>query len=96
MRLGRVIGSLWATQKDASVDGLRLVLVQPVRADGTPAGRPFASLDTVGAGPGETVLVATSTEAGLPFGRPLVATDATVVGIVDPTPGRPGAGSDRP
>ena len=83
MRLGRVIGCLWATRHDASVDGLRMLVVQPVRADGTDAGRPFASLDTVGAGVGETVLVATSTEAGFPFGRPVVATDATVVGIVD-------------
>ena len=84
MRLARVTGCLWATRHDASVDGLRMVVVQPVRADGTDAGRPFAALDTLGAGPGETVLLATSTEAGLPFGRPLVATDATVVGIVDP------------
>ena len=84
MRLARVTGSLWATQKDDSVEGLRMLVVQPVRADGSDAGRPFVALDTLGAGPGETVLLATSTEAGLPFGRPLVATDATVVGIVDP------------
>ncbi len=83
MTLGRVTGCLWATRHDASVDGLRMLVVQPVRADGTDAGRPFAALDTTGAGPGETVLLATSTEAGLPFGRALVATDKTVVGIVD-------------
>lgn len=93
MTLGRVVGSVWATQKDASLTGQRMLLVQPLRADGTPAGRPFASLDTVGAGPGDRVLVATSTEAGLPF-RPaldLVATDATVVGILDEPERRPGA-----
>lgn len=85
MTVGRVIGSVWATRKDPSLSGLRMVLVQPLRADGTDAGRPFASLDTVGAGPGDRVLVATSTEAGLPFRPPLdlVATDATVVGILD-------------
>ena len=85
MRLGRVIGSVWATRRDATLDGLRMLVVQPIRADGTDAGRPFASLDTVGAGPGDRVLVATSTEAGAPFRAPrgLVATDATIVGIVD-------------
>ena len=88
MTLGRVIGSVWATHRDASVEGKRMLLVQPLRADGTDAGRPFASLDTVGAGPGDRVLVVTSTEAGLPFRPPLdlVATDATIVGIVDADP----------
>ena len=88
MTLGRVIGSVWATHRDASVEGKRMLLVQPLRADGTDAGRPFASLDTVGAGPGDRVLVATSTEAGLPFRPPLdlVATDATIVGILDEEP----------
>ena len=85
MTLGRVIGSVWATQKDATLAGQRMLLVQPTRADGTPAGAPFAALDTAGAGPGDRVLVATSTEAGHPFrpARDLVATDATVVGILD-------------
>ena len=88
MTLGRVVGSVWATRRDASLDGLRMLVVQPVRADGTDAGCLFAALDTVGAGPGDRVLVATSTEAGIPFRPPrtLVATDATVVGIVDPEP----------
>ena len=86
MTLGRVLGSVQATRRDGSLDGLRMLVVQPVRADGTDAGRPFAALDTAGAGPGDRVLVATSTEAGSPFRPPrrLVATDATVVGIVDP------------
>ena len=93
MTLARVIGSVWATRHDETLDGKRMLLVQRVRADGTPVGRPFASLDTVGAGPGDRVLVATSTEAGLPFRPPLdlVATDATIVGIVDPEGMRDGA-----
>lgn len=86
MTLGRVIGSVWATRRDETLGGQRMLLVQRVRADGSDVGRPFASLDTVGAGPGDRVLVVTSTEAGIPFRPPLdlVATDATIVGIVDP------------
>lgn len=86
MRLGRVIGSLWATQKDPSLVGRRMLLVQPTHADGTDAGRPTVALDTADAGPGDTVLYVTSSEAAIPF-RPahaLTATDATVVGVVDP------------
>lgn len=85
MNLGRVIGNVWATQKDATVAGKRMLLVQPIRADGSDAGRPMASLDTCGAGPGETVMYVTSAEAALPFAteQPLTAADATIVGIVE-------------
>ena len=85
MRLGRVIGSIWATQKDASLEGRRMLLVQPLRADGSDAGRPTTALDTCDAGPGDTVLYVTSSEAAIPFqpAHALTATDATVVGVVD-------------
>ncbi|WP_412061925.1 EutN/CcmL family microcompartment protein [Rubrivirga sp. IMCC45206] len=87
MRLGRVIGSLWATRKDASLEGRRMLLVQPLRADGSDAGRPTTALDTCDAGPGDTVLFVTSSEAAIPFQpeHALTATDATIVGVVDPT-----------
>ncbi|MFN3596006.1 MAG: EutN/CcmL family microcompartment protein [Rubricoccaceae bacterium] len=85
MNLGRVIGSVWATRKDPTLEGRRMLLVVPLREDGTPAGRPAAALDTCDAGPGDRVLYVTSAEAALPFAaeQPLTATDATIVGIVD-------------
>lgn len=85
MNLGRVIGSVWATRKDPSLEGRRMLLVLPLRADGSPAGRPTAALDTCDAGPGDRVLYVTSAEAALPFvaDGPLTATDATIVGVVD-------------
>ena len=85
MRLGRVIGNVWATQKDPSLTGRRMLLVQPLSADGDDAGRPTTALDTCDAGPGETVLYVTSAEAALPFRatHELTASDATVVGVVD-------------
>ena len=89
MRVGRVIGSVWATQKDPSLTGRRMLLVQPTGHDGADRGRPTVALDTADAGPGDTVLYVTSAEAAIPF-RPahdITATDATIVGVVDP-PGR--------
>lgn len=85
MTLARVIGCVWATVKDESLGGRTMLLVQPVGADGRDRGRPTAALDTVGAGPGDRVVVVTSAEAALPFlaEHPLTATDATVVGVVD-------------
>lgn len=85
MKLGRVIGSVWATQKDPSVHAKRMLLVQPLRADGSEKGRPETALDTCDAGPGDHVLYVTSAEAALPF-QPqnrLTASDATIVGVVD-------------
>ena len=86
MRLARVIGSVWATRKDPSLEGKRMLLIQPLRADGSDAGSPEAALDTVDAGVGDRVLYVTSAEAALPFNPPneLTATDATIVGVVDP------------
>ena len=66
MRLGRVIGSIWATVKGPSLEARRMLLVQPLRADGSNAGRPTTALDTCDAGPGDTVLYVTSAEAALP------------------------------
>ncbi|MEM0961415.1 MAG: EutN/CcmL family microcompartment protein [Bacteroidota bacterium] len=85
MKLGRVIGNVWATQKDPSLEGRRMLLVQPIRADGTDVGRVEAALDTCDAGPGDTVLFVTSAEAALPFRatHDLTASDATIVGVVD-------------
>lgn len=85
MRLGRVIGTIWATQKDASITGKRMLLVQPIRSDGTDRGRPTTALDTCDAGPGDRVMYVTSAEAALPFkpGNRLTASDATIVGIVE-------------
>ena len=89
MRLGRVIGNVWATRKDPSLEGKRMLLVQPLRADGTDTGRPTAALDTVDAGPGDRVLYVTSAEAARPFqpAQDLTASDATIVGVVDRTEG---------
>ena len=85
MTLGHVIGSIWATVKDPSLEGRRMLLVQPLYFDGKLKGRPLTALDTVDAGPGDTVIFVTSAEAAIPF-RPehdLTASDATIVGVVD-------------
>lgn len=85
MYLGHVIGSIWATRKDLSLVGKKMLLVQPLHFNGTPSGRPLAALDSVDAGVGDRVIYVTSSEAALPFfhEHDLVATDATIVGVVD-------------
>ena len=83
MILARVIGTVVATRKDAGPRGHQLLLIQPLRPDGTPAGKPLVAVDSVGAGVGEEVFYVRGREAALPFLPAEVPTDAAIVGIVD-------------
>jgi microcompartment protein CcmK/EutM len=87
MQLGRVVGNVVATRKDAGFDGVKLLLVQPLAADGQPLGRVLVAVDSVGAGVGEDVFFVRGKEASVPA-------DAGIVGIVDhwTTDRRPGRG----
>jgi ethanolamine utilization protein EutN len=83
MLLGRVIGNVVATMKNASLAGQRLLLVQPVDRNGRDKGKVLVALDSVGAGAGETVYWCRGKEASFPFLPLEVPTEATIVGIVD-------------
>jgi bacterial microcompartment shell vertex protein len=81
--MGRVIGRVWATRKDPSLEGRRLLLVQPLTFDRQITGDPFVALDTVDSGRGDMVIYVSSTEATIPFRPAETPTDATIVGVVD-------------
>ncbi|NNE35762.1 MAG: EutN/CcmL family microcompartment protein [Rhodothermales bacterium] len=83
MKLGRVIGNIWATRKDERLVSRRMLLVQPMSFSGTDRGEPITALDTMDAGTQDVVIYATSAEAAIPFQPGLTPTDATIVGIVD-------------
>jgi ethanolamine utilization protein EutN len=83
MQLARVIGNVVATRKEPAFSGIKLLLIQPVTADGQDAGRPLVAVDSVGAGVGERVFFVRGKEASFPFHPTEVPTDAGVVGIVD-------------
>lgn len=86
MLLARVIGQVWATRKHENFAGAKILLVQPIEADGRAAGQPLAAVDTVGAGPGETVCVITAREAVIGMTGEVdhpTPVDAAIVGIVD-------------
>ena len=83
MMIARVIGTVVSTRKEPTMEGLRLLVCQPVNAEGEKAGTPVVAADAVGAGVGETILYATGSSA-----RQTVATqnrpvDAVVMAIVD-------------
>ena len=83
MQLAVVIGDVVATRKDEKLTGLKLLVVQPLSADRTPAGRPLVAVDAVGAGVGEDVFFVRGKEASFPFYPVEPPVDAGIVGIVD-------------
>lgn len=83
MDLARVVGTVVCTRKNPSLNGLKLLIVQPVHPDGRDNGDRLVALDSVGAGTGETVFFVTGKEASFPFLPGTVPADASIVGIVD-------------
>jgi ethanolamine utilization protein EutN len=81
--LGRVVGCVWATCKNPSLEGLRLLLVQPLTPELQKTGKRLVCADWTGAGAGELVYWVRGREAGMPFLPRQVPADATIVGIVD-------------
>ena len=83
MYLGKVIGTVWGTRKDENLRTFKLQFVQPLNADRQNAGAPLVAVDTVGAGPGETVFYITAREAVIPLPVEMAPVDASIVGIID-------------
>jgi microcompartment protein CcmK/EutM len=83
MQVARVIGDVVATRKDPSLEGVKLLVVQPIGADGRDVGRPVIAVDSVGAGVGEHVFFVRGKEASFPFHPTEVPADAGIVGIID-------------
>ena len=84
MQIGRVVGTVVATQKHRKLDGAKLLLVQPLSLDGDPRGVPLLTIDSVGAGVGEKVLVVIEGRAaGAALRRTAAPVDAAIIGIID-------------
>jgi len=84
MLLGQVIGTLTATQKTPNLDGVKLLVVQPLDRHCAPSGQPQIAADATGqAGPGERVMLIASREAAQALERTYAAVDLAIVGIVD-------------
>ena len=83
MNLAKVLGSVVASRKEESIEGLKLLMLGQADPDGELTGAVVVAVDAVGAGEGEYVLYASGSSA-----RQTVATDgkpvdAVVMAIVD-------------
>lgn len=83
MVLGKVIGTLVASRKEQTLEGLKLLVVRACDVDGNPNGALAIAVDAVGAGLGEVVLYCAGSSARqtqVTQNRPV---DATIMAIVD-------------
>jgi microcompartment protein CcmK/EutM len=83
MLLARVVGTVVASAKSERVDGLKMLIIQPLDLEGQPTSAYVVAFDAVGAGEGEVVLYASGSSARqtpATDGRPA---DATIFAIVD-------------
>ena len=85
MQIGRVVGTVVATQKNAKLEGAKLLLVQPLDpSSGAPKGPTVLAIDSVSAGIGDRVLLVQDGKAAIQaLGRGVAAVDAAVVGVID-------------
>lgn len=83
MYLAKVIGTVVATQKDISLKGVKLLVIQPVDSSGKECGSPMVASDTIGAGFGELVLCAKSKDGAMPLPDPNAPSDSGIIGIID-------------
>jgi ethanolamine utilization protein EutN len=83
MKLGIVIGTVVATRKTANMKGQKILLVHVLTEEMDRTETTLACTDTVGAGEGNVVLLCGSSSARMTARTKGVATDMSIVGIVD-------------
>lgn len=83
MFLGKVIGTVWSTKKDENLVGSKLLIIRQLDLELKEKPNFVVAVDSVGAGEGEIVLVATGSSArqtNITKNKPV---DAVVMAIVD-------------
>jgi microcompartment protein CcmK/EutM len=83
MVLGKVIGTLVASRKEPTLEGLKLLVVRACDVDGNPNGAIAIAVDAVGAGLGEVVLYCAGSSARQTQATQNRPVDATIMAIVD-------------
>ena len=81
MLMAKLVGNVWATRKQESLNGLKFMMVEVM--GGIDAGRRMVAVDTISAGLGDRVLVCTGSSARRMLGNDDIPVDAAIVGIID-------------
>jgi microcompartment protein CcmK/EutM len=83
MQLARVVGTVVSTRKEATLEGLKLMVVRPIDDEARAVGQPLVAADAVGAGPDEIVLIASGSSARQTRATDKRPVDAVIMAIVD-------------
>ncbi|MFV2071817.1 MAG: EutN/CcmL family microcompartment protein [Thermoanaerobaculales bacterium] len=83
MLLGRVVGTVVASRKEATLEGLKFLILKQLDVDGSETGGYRVAADAVGAGAGEVVLFATGSSARQTRVTDKRPCDAVIMAIVD-------------
>ena len=84
MRLGKVIGTVTPCLVYEGLEGVPLLLIQPLSKEQKPVGEPLVAADSTRmAGPGELIYYEGGREAALALDPWFVPVDHTIIGIID-------------
>lgn len=83
MFLGKVVGTLVASHKESSLDGLKFLVVRRLSMENAAESGYVVAADAVGAGQGEVVMVATGSSARQTVLTDKRPCDAVIMAIVD-------------
>lgn len=83
MFLGKIIGTVWSTKKDENLVGAKFLIVKQLDLDLKEKDNFVVAVDSVGAGEGEIVLVATGSSSRQTEFTKNKPVDAVIMAIVD-------------
>jgi len=81
--LGKVIGTVWSTRKDENLVGAKFLIVRHLDLEMKEKDNFVVAVDSVGAGEGEVVLVATGSSSRQTTFTQNKPVDAVIMAIVD-------------
>src|SRR5260221_12927464 len=83
MIIARILGTVVSTQKDERLLGKKLLIVKPINLDGTDQSGYLVSVDTVGAGFHEKVIVVGGSSARMADRNKDCPVDSAINGVID-------------
>ena len=83
MLLGKIVGTAVATIKTPELEGVKLLVVQPLDKNQQPVGNLQVAADATQAGIGDTVFMVRAREAALSLEKTFVPVDLSAIGFVD-------------
>jgi ethanolamine utilization protein EutN len=83
MLLGKIVGTAVATVKTPELEGVKLLVVQPLNKHLEPIGHLQIAADATQAGVGDTVFMVRAREAALALENTFVPVDLTALGVID-------------